>query len=247
MPIGSPNPKKTFSQPVGIVGSLTVTSDGVSGDIRTRPAGANTGGGDVIARHLYAGGSAGGFHILSTSATNDFSIMPDGSPASNITAKVNSDATLVYTINISTGTFAAESLIADIDAGVTFGDGSPNSGVALLVGSEARSTVNMDFTILGWQLLADVGSAFRVQVWKEPYAGYDNATFTDMSGTSSSIGGAPRIGLGGGVKNTASDVHLWPNTTLNRGDCIRAVVVNNGGGSGWYSLQLYGRRNVKKT
>jgi hypothetical protein len=241
-------PKDWVGQDAGVRGDFTVVPAGTSsGNIRTRLPSSNTGGGDVVARHVYAGGSPGGFHILNTSAANDYSLMPDGSPASNITAKTNSDGVLVYTINIALGTFAVESLIADIDAGVTFGDGSPNSGVALAVGAEARSMANMDFTILGWQLVTDVAQPLRLQVLRRPYATYDNATWDDVSGTSTSTGGMPRIGVGGGVKATASDIHLWPITTLSRGDVIRAVITNNTGANGWYSLQLYGRRNVKKT
>ncbi|HSX21506.1 MAG TPA: hypothetical protein VLE97_01875 [Gaiellaceae bacterium] len=77
-----------------------------SNDIRTRPTGVNTGGGNVYARHLNAGGSAGGFHILNTSGTSDFSVMPDASPASNIVVKVNGDTIDVANWEIATGNFS---------------------------------------------------------------------------------------------------------------------------------------------
>jgi hypothetical protein len=237
-------PKDWLGQDFGVRGDFLTHI----GDIKTREHNA-TGGGSLIGRHVYAGGSAGGFHIevASPGTGNDFSIMPDGSPASNINFQVNGDSITFGSVEIATGKLTLLSLITDIDAGVTFGDGSPNSGVALATSSEARSKVNMGFTALGWEIVTDVGQPLRVQILKQSQASYDNSTWVDVSGTSTSTGGMPRIGIGGGVKASSSDIHLWPATTFNRGDIIRAVVTNNAGVNGWYSLQIYGYRNVKKT
>ena len=243
MPIGSPNPKKTFGQPVKVLGDIEST-----GDIKTR-SNPGTGGGDVITRHVYAGGSPGGFHIQSTSGSNDFSIMPDGQPALNINLKVNGDATTWSSIELATGIFTVLSLSTDIDAGITFGIGNPNSGVAIATNAEARSFSNMDFTVIGWSLVTDVTQPLRVQIFKQAYSSYNNSTWVDLSGTSTGTGGMPRLTISSGIKNTSSDLSGWTVTspTIARGDIVRAVTTNNGGLNGWFSLQLYGRRNVKKT
>jgi hypothetical protein len=229
--IGSPNPKKTLSQDVRVMGGLTVDDAATaSGPVSTQ-------------------GLAGALKIKDSAGSDKFSAAYNGVSAVVFqVAGINVASYLTATGNVELfQVCTVDSLITDIDAGVTFGDGSPNSGVALVVGSEARSTVNMDFTAVGWQLVTDGAPSLRVQILKQVFGSYDDSTWVDVSGTSTSTGGMPRIGVGGGVKATASDIHLWPVTTFSRGDIIRAVVTNNSGVNGWYSLQVYGYRNVKKT
>lgn len=235
-------PKDWEGQDFGVRGDIV----SIGGDIRTRLPGVNTGGGAVLARHVYAGGSAGGFHIIGTTALNDFSIMPDASPAANILFQSASDAVQWGSLEIATGILTLSSLVTAIDGGFTFGDGRANSGLVLPVNAEARSICNEDFTPLGWRLITDKSGTFRVQILRQSYSSYDNSTWVDVSGVSSGAGGMPATSFA--LKGTSSNLASWSSTAdWTRGDAIRAIVSNNAAGAGWYALQVYGRRNVKKT
>lgn len=242
-------PKDWTGQDTGVRGDLVVVSDGVSnGDIRTRVSGVNTGGGSVITRHLYFGGSAGGVHGLDSTGTEYWNIMPDASPApANYIVSMYVGGSLQEAMRwTNDGTTTIASLIAAIDGGVTFGDGRSNSGLILPVGAEARSICNEDFTPLGWRLITDKAGACSVQVLRQAYSSYDNATWIDVTGTTISPTGMPA--MASGLKATGSNLGGWASTAdWSRGDAIRALVNTNGAGIGWYSLQIYGRRNVKKT
>lgn len=246
----APSPRKTIAQPVAILGELTVSDGGGigTGNIRTRAAGVNSGGGNVVARHVFAGGSAGGYHILDSTGTEYFNIMPDASPAPAnhiVSVYVSGSLTEVQRWT-NDGTTTIASLIAAIDGGVTFGDGRANSGLVLPIGAEARSICNEDFTPLGWRLTTDKTGACSVQVLRQAYSSYDNSTWVDVTGTTISPSGMPA--MASGLKATGSNLGGWASTAdWSRGDVIRSLVNTNGAGIGWYALQIYGRRNVKKT
>lgn len=146
------NKPHKFSQPVRIGGDLTVDN---SGDIRTRPVGSNTGGGSLYARHGYFGGSAGGMHILNTSGGNDFSIMPDGSPASNILFECNGDAIQWGSLEIATGNLALQCglLLTNAISPSAFGGGTTNdwapTGFSQCAVIRASTTTSSVRTITG--------------------------------------------------------------------------------------------------
>lgn len=62
-----------------------------------------TGGGNVLARHAYLGGSIGGLHILDDSGNDQFSLMLDAQPATAVNFNLPQGGTIPISLNLSTG------------------------------------------------------------------------------------------------------------------------------------------------
>lgn len=236
------NPLRSIGQSLRVVGDIIVTA---VGNLLLRPTQTATGGGSVYARHAYLGGSIGGLHINDTT-TEILTLMANALPATKVVLN-GASGVEVFEYDVTTGVLTVISLVAAIDGAVTFGDGRANSGLILPVNAEVRSICGEDFTPLGWRMVTDVNGILRVQILRQSYASYDNSTWIDVSGTGTGPTGMPQVAAAS-LKGTSSSLGGWNNTSdWSRGDIIRAVVTNNSGNNGWYSLQVFGRRNVKKT
>jgi hypothetical protein len=130
--------------------------------------------------------------------------------------------------------------------GMTVTVGVPENGIAAMpVGTAARNWAIGSFQFTSWEAAGDVLGAGSLRIYKQTYAGFDNVTWTDMSGASLAAGGKPFI-AGGTNKNTSSDLSLWPVTTISDGDMLRAVLDDNTGGHRAIQLYLKGIRTVTR-
>lgn len=132
-----------------------------------------------------------------------------------------------------------------VDGGITIADGRAGSGIAIAVSSEVRGVCLVALSLTGWELQGDGFGRLSLHIYKQTHGSYDNATWVDMSTSSTSTGGEPII-VPSAVKGDSTDLSLWNTVTIGAGDIVRAVVNNNGGSHGWYSLRLYGARTMTR-
>lgn len=227
----------------------------VNGDIRTRKA--NTGGGDVLTRHLWHGPVS--YHYFADENGNRiFGHGPDGHPALSwcffigsipggsgfdpIVIDLVTGETAIPKLRTTTQPLYDNSTLA---ASTEYVDRTSIGGITLQLGPDPglKSSNPLDpqvryfkcpanYTLTGWSIVCEPSCTLSIDIWKHAHP--------TLPTISNSITGGNPITITGASSNTGS-LAGWSTAELGEGDMIAMSLTSNNTAT-WFSLLLHGRK-----